>query len=119
MHLARSEIDTPLKVFSTFGVLSGVLLFCSLAALSLRYGPLDYSSVIFSSSGYSSAFTFSSLLVASMIDGLFVICGGLVVLSTHMNIERRRVLAFFVFIASVLGMFASLLFLGLVFLGPQ
>jgi len=54
-----------------------------------------------------------------MIDGVFVIFGGLAVLFARMSIERRGVLAFFVFISSVLGMFGSLLFFGLVLLGPQ
>jgi len=119
VHFARSGIDTTLKVSSIFGIISGVLLLCSLATLDLRYGPLDFSSLFTSSSGYSSPFSFSSLIIASMIDGVFVICGGLAVLFARMNIQQRGVLAFFVFISSVLGMIGSLLFFGLVFLGPQ
>jgi len=119
VHFARSEIDTPLKLSSIFGVISGVLLLSSLLAFDLKLGPVDYSSLFTSSSGYSSPLTFSSLIVASIIDGLFVIFGGLSVLFTRMDLERRGVLAFFVFIASVLGMIGSLLFLSLVFLEPQ
>ena|SRR2546425_9747051 len=119
MHFARSGIDTPFKVSSILGIISGGLLLCSLATLDLKYGPLDFSSLFTSSSGYSSPFSFSFLLIASMIDGVFVICGGLVVLFAGMNIQRRGVLAFFVFISSVLGIIGSLLFFGLVFLGPQ
>jgi hypothetical protein len=119
LHFARLEIDTPLKVSSIFGVVSGVLLLSSLLAFNLKLAPVDYSSLFTSSSGYSSPLTFSSLIVASIIDGLFVIFGGLSVLFTRMDIERTGVLAFFVFIASVLGMIGSFLFLSLVVLGPQ
>jgi hypothetical protein len=119
MHFARSEIDTPLKVSSIFGVISGVLLLSSLLAFNLKLGPVDYSSLVTSSSGYSSPLTLPSLIIASTIDGLFVIFGGLTVLFARMNIERRGVLAFFVFISSLIGTIGSLFFLGLVFLGPQ
>ena len=54
-----------------------------------------------------------------MIGEVFVILGSLAILFARMNIERRGVLAFFVFISSVLGMIGSLLFFGLAFLGPQ
>jgi len=119
MHFARSGIDTPSKVSGIFGIISGVLLLCSLAILDLKYGPLDFSSLFTSSSGYSSPFSFSSLIIASMIGEVFVILGSLAILFARMNIERRGVLAFFVFISSVLGMIGSLLFFGLAFLGPQ
>src|SRR5712664_2254024 len=98
MHISRSGIDTPLKVSSVFGVISGVLLPSSAAyAVLTLYRPVDYSSLLNT--------LFFILLV--MIYGLFVIFGSLVVLSANMSIERRGVLAFFVFLASVFAVIVS------------
>jgi|SRR5712664_85497 len=110
MHISRSGIDTPLKVSSVFGVISGVLLPSSAAyAVLTLYRPVDYSSLLNT--------LFFILLV--MIYGLFVIFGSLVVLSANMSIERRGVLAFFVFLASVFAVIGSFFFLSFIFLGPQ
>jgi hypothetical protein len=95
-----------------------VLLLCSLAIFELKFTPLDFA-LFTSSSGYSSPFSFPSLVIASMIDGVFVIDGSLAVLFARLSIERRGMLAFFVFICSVLGMIGSLLVFALAFLGPQ
>ncbi len=108
VRFARSGIDTPLKVSSVFGIISGVLFLSSFAALNQKLGPVDLSSPP----------TFVSLIIASAY-GLLVILGSLVVLFAQMNIERRGVLAFFVFIASVLAIVGSLFFLSFIFGGPQ
>jgi hypothetical protein len=103
MHFVRSETDTPLTVSSTFGIISGVLLLSSIAyaALTVNLRPVDYSSPL----------TVSSLSLLGMIDAVFVILGGLVGLFARMSIERRGVLAFFVFIASLFAIIGSLLLL--------
>jgi hypothetical protein len=110
MHFARSEIDGPLKVFSILGVISGVVLLSSIAyaALTLNLRAVDYSSPL----------TVSSLSLLGMINALFVILGGLVALFARMNIERRGVLAFFVFIASVFAVIGSLFLISLSLPGP-
>ncbi|TMI51118.1 hypothetical protein E6H20_04425 [Candidatus Bathyarchaeota archaeon] len=111
MHFARSGIDTPLKVFSIFGVISGMLLISSLAYLALvvNLGPVDYNSQL--------AFLFFTMV--GMAYGLLVIIGGLVVLSAPMNLEPRGVLAFFVFIASLFAIIGSFFLFSFVILGPQ
>ncbi len=111
MHFAKSGIDMPLKVFSMFGVISGISLISSLAyrALTTNLGPV----------GYSSQFAFSFFMMVGMTYGLLVIFGGLIVLFAPMNIEPRGVLAFFVFIASLLAVIGSFFLLSFVFLGPQ
>ncbi len=111
MHFAKSGIDTPLKVFSIFGVISGISLISSLAylALTANLGLM----------GYSSQFAFLFSIIVGMAYGLLVIFGGLVVLSAPMNIEPRGVLAFFVFIASLLAILGSFFLLSFVFIGPQ
>jgi len=110
MHIARSGIDTPLKVFAVFGVISGGLLPSSAAYSFLTlYRPLDYSSLL-------NILFFISLIT---IYGLLVIFGSLVVLFAPMSIERRGVLAFFVFLASVFAVIGSFFFLSFIFLGPQ
>jgi hypothetical protein len=108
LHLVRSEIDTPLKVFSIFGVISGVLLLSTTAyaAFTLSLRPVDYSSPV----------TVASLSLTGIIVGFFAIFGGLLVHFARMSIERRGVLAFFVFIASVLSIIGSLVLLNA--LGP-
>ena len=80
MHFARSGIESPLKVFSIFGVISGMLLISSLAYLALvvNLGPVDYNSQL--------AFLFFTMV--GMTSGLLVIIGGLVVLSAPMTSNR-------------------------------
>ena len=109
MHFARSEIDTPLWLSSLLGIASGVMLLSSIAyaVLTLNQRPVDYSSPL----------TVSSLLLPGVIVAAFVIVGGLVSLFARMEIERRGVLAFFVFLASVFAIIGSWLFLSFVFLG--
>jgi hypothetical protein len=63
-------------------------------------------------------FDFLFLGVFAVRDGPFAIIGGLVALFARMSIEQRGVLAFFVFIASVLAILASLEFLLLTFPSP-
>ena len=111
MHFAKSGIDTPLKVFSMFGVISGISLISSLAYRALTE---DLGLV-----GHGSQFAFLFSITAGMAYGLLVIFGGLVVLSAPMNIEPRGVLAFFVFIASLLAILGSFFLLSFVFIGPQ
>jgi hypothetical protein len=100
VHFARSETDTPLKVSSMVGVITGVLLLSSIAyaVLTLNLRPVDY----------SSPFTVSSVSFVGMIDAPFVILGGLLGLFGRMSIETRGVLAFFVFIASIFAIIGSL-----------
>jgi hypothetical protein len=83
-----------------FGVISGVLLLSSIAyaALTVKLRPVDY----------SSPFTVSSLSLVGMIDAPFVVLGGLLGLFGRMSIEQRGVLAFFVFMASILAIIGSL-----------
>jgi hypothetical protein len=112
MHLARSEIDTPLKVSAIFGVTSGVLLLSVVGyygILALNSGMVDYSSLV--------SVLFFIFLV--MTYPILIILGSLAVLFARMSIERRGVLAFFVFIASVFAMMGSLFFLTLPFQRPQ
>jgi len=112
MHLAKSEIDTPLKISAIFGVISGILLLSILGyygVLVLNLGPVDYSSLV----------SVLSLILLVMMYPVLIILGSLAVLFAHMTIERRGVLAFFVFMASVLAMIGSLFFLILPFQGPQ
>src|SRR2546426_4126892 len=109
MHFATSGINRLLKVSSMFGVASGVLLLSSVAysAPILGRAPVVH----------SAPFTFSSLELPSVIDGLFVIFGGLVALFARMSVENRGALVFFVFLASVLAIIGSWVLLGSVFLG--
>jgi len=111
VHFARSGIDTPLKVFSIFGVISGMLLISSLAYLAVT--------VNLGSVSYSSQFAFLFFTMVGMAYGLLVMFGGLVVLSAPMNIEPRGVLAFFVFIASLFAIIGSFFLFSSVVLGPQ
>jgi len=111
LHFARSGIDTTLKGSSAFGVVSGVLLLSSIA-----YAVPALSRVPVS---YSAPFSFSLVEMLSVIDGLFVIFGGLVALFARMDIERRGVLAFFVFLASIFATLGSVGLLSFVFLGPM
>ena len=111
MHFARSGIDTPLEVFSIFGVISGVLLISSLACLAVT--------VNLGSVNYSSQFAFLFFTMVGMAYGLLVIFGGLVVLSASMNIEPRGVLAFFVFTSSLFAIIGSFFLFSSVILGPQ
>ncbi len=101
MHFPRSEIDTPLKVSSVFGVISAVLLLSSVAyaVLTLNQRPVDYSSPL----------TVSSVLFVGLIDAVFVIIGSLAVLFARMEEDRRGILGFFVFIASVFAILGSIL----------
>ncbi|HEV2119265.1 MAG TPA: hypothetical protein VGS11_04035 [Candidatus Bathyarchaeia archaeon] len=110
MQFAKSGIDTPLKVSSIFGVIIGALLLSSLATVvpTLSLLPVDH----------SSPFPLSLIELLSIMDAVFVILGGLVVLSARVDIERRGVLAFFVFVASLFAMFGSLGFLSFL-LRPQ
>ena len=111
MHFAKSGIDMPLKIFSLFGVISGISLISSLAyrALTVNLGPVGY--------GYVFAFLFFTMV--GMGYGLLVIFGGLVVLTARMNIEPRGVLAFFIFIASLFAILWSFFLLSFLFVGPQ
>ena|SRR5947209_1984425 len=111
MHFARSGIDTPLKVFSIFAVISGMLLFSGMAylALTVNLGPVNY----------GSQFAFLFFTMVGMGYGLLVILGGLVVLSAPMSIEPRGVLAFFVFMASLFAILGSFFLFSSVILGPQ
>ncbi len=112
MHLARSEIDTPLKVSAIFGVISAALL------LSV----FGYYGIVILNSGivaYSSLFSVLLFILLGMTYPILIILGSLVVLFAPMSIERRGVLAFFVFMASVFAMLVSLFFLILPFQGPQ
>ncbi len=89
------------------GVISGVLLLSSIAytTLTLNQRPVDY----------SSPFTVSSFLLPGTIYASFVIAASLVVLFVRMDVDRRGVLGFLVFIASVfaiIGSFALLTFPG-------
>ena len=81
MHFAKSGIDAPLKIFSVFGVISGISLISSLAyrALTENLGPV----------GYGSQFAFLFFIMVGIAYGLLVIFGGLEVLSAPMNIEPR------------------------------
>src|SRR3989442_15205163 len=111
MHFARSGIDTPLKVFSIFGVISGMLLISGIAylALTVNLGPVNY----------GSQFAFLFFTMVGMAYGLLVIFGGLIVLSVPMNIEPRGVLAFFVFVAPLFAVIGSFFLFSSVILGPQ
>jgi len=88
-----------------FGVFSGILLPSGMVTLALKLG--DY--------GNPSTLVY---IIAGVTCGLLVMFGSLVVLTASVNIERRGVLAFFVFLASVFAILGSLLFLSLAFLGP-
>jgi hypothetical protein len=90
----------PLKVSAVFGVISSVLLLSSLAyaALTLNQRPVDYSSPL----------TVSSVLFVGLIDAAFVIIGSLAVLFARMEEDRRGILGFFVFIASVFAILGSI-----------
>lgn len=109
MHLSRAEIDTSLKVSAIFGIINGVLLFSVLgyfySIFTLNSGPVDYSSLV--------SVLFFIILVTTY--PILIILGSLAVLYSNMSIERRGVLAFFVFIASVLAMMGSLFLLILPF----
>jgi hypothetical protein len=111
LRFAKSGIDTPLKILSIFGVISGVFLLSGLAyaALTLGRGPADY----------SSPFTVPSLALLGVMDALLAIFGGLVALTANMSIDRRSGLVFLVTLASIFATFGVLGFLSLVFLGPQ
>jgi len=100
LHFARSEIDASLKIFSVFGIMSSVLLLSSTAyaVLTLNQRPVDYSSPL----------TVSSVLFAGLIDAAFVIIGSLAVLFARMEEDRRGILGFFVFIASVFAILGSI-----------
>ncbi len=100
-----------MKVFSIFGVISGMLLISSLAYLAVT--------VNLGSVSYSSQFAFLFFTMVGMAYGLLVMFGGLVVLSAPMNIEPRGVLAFFVFIASLFAIIGSFFLFSSVVLGPQ
>ena len=100
-----------MKVFSIFGVISGMLLISSLAYLAVT--------VNLGSVSYSSQFAFLFFTMVGMAYGLLVMFGGLVVLSAPMNIEPRGVLAFFVFIASLFAIIESFFLFSSVVLGPQ
>jgi len=107
LHLAISKIDAPLKISSMLGVISGVLLPSSIAytALTLNQRPVDY----------SSPFRVSSFLLPGMTYALFVIVGAVILLFARMNEDRRGVLGFLVFTASVfaiIGAFGILSFPG-------
>jgi hypothetical protein len=90
----------PLKVSAVFGVISSVLLLSSLAyaALTLNQRPVDYSSPL----------TVSSVLFVGLIDAAFIIIGSLAVLFARMEEDRRGILGFFVFIASVFAILGSI-----------
>lgn len=111
MHFAKSGIDTPLKVFSVFGVISGISLISSLAyrALTVNLGLV----------GYGSQFAFLFFSIVGMAYGLLVIFGGLVVLFAPMNVEPRGVLAFFLFIASLFAILWSFFLFSFLFVGSQ
>ncbi len=94
-----------------FGMAGGIMLISSLAYFALTRNLVPV--------GYSSQFAFLIFIMAGMVYGLLVILGGLAVLSAPMNIERRGVLAFFVFIASLFAIIGSFFFLSFLFLGPQ
>lgn len=87
------------------GVISGVLLLSSIAytALTLNQRPIDY----------SSPFRVSSFLLPGLT--IFVIVGAVILLFARMNEDRRGVLGFLVFTASVfaiIGAFGILSFPG-------
>ena len=84
-----------------FGVISAVLLLSSVAyaVLTLNQRPVDYSSPL----------TVSSVLFVGLIDAVFVIIGSLAVLFARMEEDRRGILGFFVFIASVFAILGSIL----------
>jgi hypothetical protein len=67
---------------------------------------------------YGNPFNLFLSIIAGLTYGLPLICGSLVVLFASMTIERRGVLAFFVFLASVFAMVGSLLSISFAFLGP-
>ncbi len=84
-----------------FGVISAVLLLSSVAyaVLTLNQRPVDYSSPL----------TVSSVLFVGLIDAVFVIIGSLAVLFARMEEDRRGILGFFVFLASVFAILGSIL----------
>jgi hypothetical protein len=100
LHFPRSEIDTPLKVSSVFGVISALLLLSSLAysVLTSNQRPVDYSSPL----------TVSSVLFVGLINAAFVIIGSLAILFARMQADRRGILGFFVFIASVFAILGAI-----------
>ena len=104
--MARSGIDGPLKASAMFGVFSGILLPSSMVTLALKLGD------------YGNPLNLAFIITAGLTYGLPLICGSLVVLFASTSIERRGVLAFFVFLASVFAVLGSLFFLSLAFLGP-
>src|SRR5260370_30672933 len=112
MPAGRSESDTALKGAASFGVISAGLL------LSV----FGYYGIVILNSGivaYSSLFSVLLFILLGMTYPILIILGSLVVLFAPMSIERRGVLAFFVFMASVFAMVVSLFFLILPFQGPQ
>jgi hypothetical protein len=106
VRIASSGIDRPLKVTSVFGIMSGILFLSSLAEFNLKVG-LDY------------GFLLTLPWVVIITCGFLVIPGGLLALLAEMSIEQRGIIAFFVFIASVLAIVGSLIFLAFIFGGPQ
>src|SRR5213594_481425 len=98
----------PLKISSTLGVISGLLLLSSIAytALTLNQRPVDY----------SSPFRVSSFLLPGTTYALFVIVASVAILFARMNVDRRGVLGFLVFIASLFAIIGSFGFL--TFPGP-
>jgi hypothetical protein len=89
-----------LRIASTLGIISGVLLLSSVAytALTLSQRPVDY----------SSPFQVSFFLLPGLIWAVFVIVGGIAGLFSRMDDDRRGILGFVVFIASIFAILGAL-----------